>query len=185
MEISKMKKLLTLLIFTLPVFSYAMDLKYMPVQHGGRVKPFDTLASESVRLVYGKTKYEGKEPSVLVLTWLLAPEVWAETEFVQIKNRKLKKTLGLDIGKDFFSQKSLSMNPSIESLLQNLQVKLKKEVKLNAFDQALSRLQGQLMRLNSFQSGSILKLAPQEDSGKAWLSVNEFNNEYQQKFGAV
>lgn len=180
-----MKKYLALLVFTLPVLCSAMDLKEVPVQHGGRVKPFDTLASESVRLIYGKTKYEGKEPSVLVLTWLLAPEVWSETEFIQIKNRKLKKTLGLDIKKDFFSQKTLATNPSIESLLQNLQVKLKKEVKLNAFDQALSRLQGQLTRLNSFQSGSILKFAPQEGADKSWLSVNEFEAEYQQKFAAV
>jgi len=185
MEISKMKKILTFIIFTLPIFCSALDLKYTPVQHGGRVKPFDTLASESMRLIYGKTNYEGKEPSILVLTWILAPQVWSKTEFIQIKNRELKKTLGLETNKDFFSQENLANNPSIESLLQNLQVKLKKEIKLNAFDQALSRLQGQLLRLNGFQSGSILKFAPQKDEGSAWLSVNEFDSDYQKKFSSV
>ena len=156
----------------------------MPVQDGGRVKPFDTLASESVRLVYGKTNYKNKEPVVLVLTWLLAPETWSETEFIQIKNRKIKEALGFELKKNYFSQKQLATNPNIEGLFQNLQVKNDKQVKLNSFDQALNRLRGQLFRLEMFQSGDIIRLQPQPD-GKAWKSVNTFDFLYQEKFSEM
>lgn len=179
--------LMTALLFSaLPVFGDSSALKEMPVQNGGRIKPLDTLASESIRLVYGKTNYEGKDPATLVLTWLLAPRVWAETEFVQLKNRKLKKALNLEDEKDFYSQKDLASNPALESLLQNLKVKQDKEIKLGAFDQALSRLQGQLMRLNAFQSGDILRISPPKDSKTdTWQSINEFSSAHQQKFAEI
>lgn len=182
------------LLFSFEAFGSA--LKELPVQNGGRIKPFDTLASESIRLVYGKTNYQKKDPSILVLTWLLAPKVWAETEFVQLKNRNLKKALNLEVKKDYFSQKTLASNPALESLLQNLQVKQSKEIKLNAFDQALSRLQGQLLRLNLFQTGDILRIAPpikngnnennkNEEASSKWLSINEFSKEHQEKFAGI
>jgi len=175
-----------LLFFSFPVLAASSALKELPVQNGGRIKPLDTLASESIRLVYGKTNYQGKDPSTLVLTWLLAPRVWAETEFVQLKNHKLKKALGLSKEKDFYSQKQLASNPALESLLQNLKVKQDKEIKLGAFDQALSRLQGQLLRLNAFQSGSILRIAPPKDGkDETWQSINDFSADHQLKFAEI
>ncbi|MGH1468170.1 MAG: cytochrome c biogenesis protein CcsA [Bdellovibrionales bacterium] len=180
-----MKNTILFLILTmLSSFSFGVTLKELPVQNGGRLKPLDTLAGESVRLIYGKTKYKGKDPATLVLTWLLAPQVWSETEFIQLKSRKLKTALNLEITKDYFSQKQLAQNLALESLLQNLNVKIKKEVKLNAFDQALSRLQGQLSRLSQFQSGDILRVAPVEGTDR-WLSINEFSKEHQEKFAQV
>lgn len=179
--------LVTTLLFSSILFSGvagAITLKELPVQNGGRIKPLDTLAGESVRLIYGKTKYKGKDPSTLVLTWLLAPKVWSETKFIQIKSRDLKKALTLDFKEDYFSQRVLSRNLALESLIQNLNVKIKKEVKLNAFDQALSRLQGQLRRLNEFQTGDILRVTPTKDSDR-WLSINEFSKEHQEKFAEI
>ena len=176
------KVLLGLILF--PQFVLALSLKAVPVQDGGRIKPFDTLASESIRLIYGKTNYKDKEPVILVLTWLLAPEIWSETEFIQIKNRRVKKALGLELKKDYFSQKELALNPNIEGLFQNLQVKNNRQVKLNAFDQALNRLQGQLFRLSMFQSGDILRLQPQSGE-QSWKSVNTFDPSYQEKFSEM
>ena len=167
-------------------FAFGLSLDELPVQNGGRIKPFGTLAAESVRLIYGKTKYEKKDPSVLVLTWLLAPKIWADTKFVQIKNRKLKKALNLKIEQDYFNQNELVANPAISSLVQNLTVKQNKEIKLNAFDQALSRLQGQLIRLKIFQTGDVLRIAPSNKKGESkWLSINEFSKEHQTKFGNI
>ncbi len=157
-------------------------LKNLPVQNGGRIKPLDTLAGESVRLIYGKTKYKRKDPSILVLTWLLAPKIWSKTEFIQLKNKKLKMALNLEIKKDYFSQEELSKNLAISSLFQNLAIKRKKEVKLNAFDQALSRLESQLLRLSQFQSGDILKVAPTSDK---WLSINEVSKEHKKSFAQI
>ncbi len=180
-----MKSTILFLILTmLSSFAFGLNLKELPVQNGGRLKPLDTLAGESVRLIYGKTKYKEKDPSTLVLTWLLAPRIWSETEFIQLKSRKLKTALNLELTKDYFSQKELAQNLALESLLQNLNVKIKKEVKLNAFDQALSRLQGQLSRLSQFQSGDILRVAPVDGSDR-WQSINEFSKEHQEKFAQI
>ncbi len=180
-----MKKIILFLVVSLvSSLTLGSSLKNFPVQNGGRIKPLDTLARESVRLIYGKTKYKSKDPSVLVLTWLLAPKVWSETEFIQLKNKKLKTALNLESRKNYFSQKELSNNLAINSLFQNLAIKRKKEVKLNAFDQALLRLESQLLRLNQFQSGDILRLVPTSDNGK-WLSINEFSIAHKKRFSKI
>lgn len=179
-----MKNLILIFLLFFAFNSYSVTLKEMPVQNGGRIKPFDTLASESVRLIYGKSNYKEKEPSELVLTWLIAPQIWFETEFIQIKNKKLKEAMGLDQSKDYFSQKTLMSNLSLESLLQNLNVKQKKQVKLNAFDQALQRLNAQVGTLSQFQNGQILRLAPSEESS-TWKSLNELNVDEQDLFSKL
>jgi len=187
-KLKRISLFFALMFVSFPVLASSSALKELPVQNGGRIKPLDTLASESIRLIYGKTNYQGKDPSTLVLTWLLAPRVWSETEFVQVKNSKLKKALNLEVKKDFYSQQELAANPALESLLQNLKVKQDKEIKLGAFDQALSRLQGQLFRLNAFQSGDILRIAPPKNEGgkdATWQSINDFSVEHQQKFAEI
>src|SRR5262249_8696326 len=42
-----------------------------PVMNDGRVKPFDTFARESVRFVTGREKFEGNDPSAVVMSWMM------------------------------------------------------------------------------------------------------------------
>ncbi len=156
-------------------------LRSIPVQNGGRIKPLDTLARESVRLIHGKEKYMKKDSSKTVLTWLLVPETWNQTELIRIDNLELKKALQLDESKKFYSLKTLSINPSIQSLLQNLNTKRKKKVKLGAFDQALQKLESQMMTMRSFQTGDIFSIGPQADTD-AWASVNRVDPKTQSHF---
>ncbi len=37
-------------------------IRYLPVQDGGRVKPFDTFAKEVLEVVYGQSKYKKRTP---------------------------------------------------------------------------------------------------------------------------
>jgi ABC-type transport system involved in cytochrome c biogenesis permease subunit len=42
-----------------------------PVQHDGRVKPFDSFSAETVRTITGRSKFEGKDPVAVVLSWMM------------------------------------------------------------------------------------------------------------------
>ncbi|MBC7458184.1 MAG: hypothetical protein H7235_07905, partial [Bdellovibrionaceae bacterium] len=59
-------------------------LKYVPVQDGGRVKPFDSFARETLELIYGRSSFKRpsagqSEPAYLiVMSFLLSPESWIE-----------------------------------------------------------------------------------------------------------
>ena len=50
--------LLTIVLMTLPGIAKPGDaLKYMPIQDGGRVKPYDSFAREMLEIIYGKSKF--------------------------------------------------------------------------------------------------------------------------------
>ncbi len=51
-------------------------LKSLPVQDAGRIKPLQTFGKEVLEIVYGKSKYEGREAYEIVLTWMLSPQFW-------------------------------------------------------------------------------------------------------------
>src|SRR5690349_3598868 len=63
----------------IPAFAGELDygtLSLIPIQEGGRVKPLDTFARESVRFVTGREAYEGKNALATVLDWAAHPQAW-------------------------------------------------------------------------------------------------------------
>ena len=56
--------------------------KKLPVQHQGRVKPFDTFSREILREIYGKESYKKKPAVDVLLSWIFIPDHWENTPFI-------------------------------------------------------------------------------------------------------
>ena len=92
-----------LLLFLLsPASVLAVDsseLAAMPVLDNGRVKPFDTWAWESMRVVHGSShpRIEGEriQASELALQIVLEPERWTDAALIRLDDPQLKDILGL------------------------------------------------------------------------------------------
>lgn len=75
-----------------------------PVQEGGRVKPFETFAIETVRAVTGRTKYRGMDPVAVALMWTLRdgsdPQSdridWDDEAFILCDHRGLRRAIYRD-----------------------------------------------------------------------------------------
>ena len=98
-------------------------IRYLPVQDGGRVKPFDTFAKEVLEVVYGKAKYKtenGKNaPAYLVvLTWILAPESWVDRPLFEVNHLDVKTKLNLAAEKKHFSSKEVFESDKFQNLMQ-------------------------------------------------------------------
>src|SRR4051812_28551613 len=93
-------------------------LSLLPVQDGGRIKPYDTFARESLQLIYGKAKFNGQKASEIVMTWMLAPEIWDEKEIVLLRRTDVKEALKLDVDKTHYTAKSLLANERLPILIQ-------------------------------------------------------------------
>ena len=63
----------------------------IPVQHGGRVKPFHSFAQEVILFVTGKRQSEGISPTQLVWRWLVDPEVWSRKPLIPVSYRPFRK----------------------------------------------------------------------------------------------
>lgn len=145
-------------------------LRTMPVQDGGRVKPYDSFARETLSLVYGKQKFEDREAWMLVLTWMLAPEIWTEKELFEVRNGEILSRLGLPKERRWFKGTELFGQDRFSELMQELAAKRESKEKLTPYFQALQRLENQFFIFREMATGRLLRVYPSADED-TWLSV--------------
>lgn len=104
-------------VFSLQSFSAYADLGEIPVQHAGRVKPFETFAQETVLQITGKSKVEGMTPTETVWKWLAQPEAWFAKPFIPVTEKHLQQEFGLMlINKKISPQIVLEHQPFMEQV---------------------------------------------------------------------
>ena len=180
-------------IFTMFMFSQLVaaksgdEMRFLPVQDAGRIKPFDTFAKETLELIYGKQTYresEGKpavEAQWVVLTWMLAPESWVKRPLFEVKYHELLAQLGLPKEQKHFSGNDIFDSQKFANLMQDLQNKRESKEKLTPYYQALQRLENQFILFREMASGRMLKIYPVPTSD-TWLAVAELPPEAQSAF---
>lgn len=180
-----MKSLLTLLLaffISLSAFAKVGDaLKYLPVQDGGRIKPYDSFAREMLEIVYGKSKFEGREASEIVLTWMLSPQAWQDKKIFEVRNHQVLEAMKLSKEQRYFSGEELFAGDRFSLLRQELQSKRESKEKLNPYFQALQRLENQFFVFQEIASGRMLKVLPPKE-GTSWISVADLSADQQEKF---
>jgi cytochrome c-type biogenesis protein CcsB len=83
------------------------EMGAIPIQAGGRIKPFDSYARDLTLQITGRRTFEGWDPVELVLDWLADPKGWEEKEFILINRVDVKRQLGLKEDRTRFSPKEL------------------------------------------------------------------------------
>lgn len=154
------------------------------IQDGGRLKPFDTFARESMRLIYGKETYKGKNATEVVFTWLLIPELWHTTPIVEIRHKGLKTALGIADDERYYTVQDLMTNPRVPILFQELQNLRSKQEKLNPYYQAVQRLENQVALFQVIRNGEALRFVPSADSD-TWVPVHKLEGETSARFSLV
>jgi len=180
-------KSLALLILFFGIKTFAVDVtsfENLAIQDGGRVKPFDTFARESVQLITGSQTHNGKKATEVVLAWLIFPNQWNEQKFIQIKNLQLKNELAMKVADNFISPMELVHNNKLASEMTALSHLEKEKKKLNPYFQAIQRVNNQLSLYNEIITGMGIRLVPQTLSPD-WLPLSDLKGEYQEGFGSI
>jgi len=162
--------------------SWSDPLDYIHIQDSGRLKPFDTFARESLQLVYGKREYQGKKAVEIVMTWVLAPQLWNQTPIVLVRHNGLKEALKLDKTEKYFTPESLLSNERLPMVFSELQSKREQKAKLNPYFQAVSLLENQLGTFRAIQMADAIRIWPAENR---WQSINEIAGDGKDKFAAL
>lgn len=146
------------------------SLRLLAVQDNGRVKPYDTFARETLQSIYGKAQYEDRAAWEVVLTWMLAPTVWAEKELFELRNHEILEHLKLDPSRRWFKGDEIFGQERFPELMQELRVRRESKEKLTPYFQALQRLENQWAIFQEMATGRMLKVFPPKEGG-AWISV--------------
>lgn len=165
----------------------------LPVQNGGRLKPYDTYARESLMLMHGSSKFKKEDDGTeskntsrkanhIIATMILAPEMWESIPFIRVDHIGLKKALNLAQDQKYFKPGDLNRNPRLGVLIGDLNGKRAGKEKLNPFDQAAQRLESQLVVFHELQTGS-MRVAPNTDpQSTTWMALAEIPDAQKELF---
>lgn len=100
-------------------------LEKLPIQEGGRKKPYLVFAEESLLSLSGKTslKVDDKKLSAMEVatTLWLNPTGWDEKAIILVNHKPLKDEIGLEASRKLFSYKELTSNAKLLKLLNEAQ----------------------------------------------------------------
>lgn len=152
------------------------SLESLPVQEGGRLKPLDTVARESVRLITGKGSFQKEPPLFTVLRWWAEPEKALDEAVVEIRDLELKKKLGLGEER-WFSHNELSQNAALEELSGIVHEKLKKKEELEPQETKASEVLGKMHALKQITQGQRLAVVPNPSGLKErWATLADLDH---------
>lgn len=159
-------------------------LKALPIQDGGRLKPFDTFARESLQLITGKRSLKDLPATDVVFSWIFIPDYWLNEKFVRVDRWTIKQDLKLDVEAKYFSPQEILASDRFPLLMQDLQSRRAAKEKLDPHFQAAQNLENQLGLFRAISSGQALRFIPPVN-GDQWLAVGEATEEIQRAFAAV
>ncbi len=145
----------------------------------GRVKPVNTIASEVLRKLIRKNKFEGKSASEVFLGMCVQPEAWRSVQIIKVSNTELQKQLGIN-GK-YASFNDLAGMNNGNYKLRNLvdEAYKKKQTERNKFDKEVINVDERVNICYQVFNGDFLRVFPDKyDDNNSWITEQQF---YKQK----
>ncbi|MDO1514621.1 cytochrome c biogenesis protein CcsA [Maribacter confluentis] len=145
---------------------------------GGRMKPINTFSSELLRKLSLKDTYLGYNSDQILLSMMMNPAVWYNTEFIALdkkaQNDSIRKIIGVPSGQkyvkatDFFDEKGqYKLEPYLREATATTNP--------NKFQQDFKDANIRLSLLNQALGQDIVKIFPLlDDENNKWISAIEY-----------
>ncbi|OFZ16212.1 MAG: hypothetical protein A2Z20_00200 [Bdellovibrionales bacterium RBG_16_40_8] len=129
-------------------------IKTLATQRGGRIKPFDTLARESLLFVNGRYSRWGLSPTQIYLSFVLSPSSpWVE--YIEIRKPELRTQLGFLPSQRFVSLAELE-TAGFSSRVEPLLTRHRESEFFSDSEKALLELYNQMSVLGAIVTGEHL-----------------------------
>ena len=178
---------LGLLLTAMPFSQFqpsALDsLETMTVQQGGRKKPLDTVAQETVAKIHGATtyKHEGIQESAMetFMSLWLNNRNWNQEPFVLVSYRPLKELAGLDVEQKHFSFETLMRNKPLGDVVRSAHQKQLDDVDLTRNEREALTIEERLqLMLNMVDDNAIAIVPHPSDIKGKWTGITEAQSLY-------
>ncbi|NBX67978.1 MAG: cytochrome C biogenesis protein [Proteobacteria bacterium] len=159
-------------------FDYG-PLGSIAIQQRGRIKPLDTFATESLQFITGKREWQGKGAIECLVGWLFNfDREWEGEEFIRINYKPLKKEMGLDPDKNYFSYVGLQDNTGLKKILKEAGLKSRNRERLNDLEKKAVTVENQLVLVADIFTGQALTILPNPEGPSAsWFPITSLNTQ--------
>jgi ABC-type transport system involved in cytochrome c biogenesis permease subunit len=161
----------------------AMDLsplEQIPIQEGGRKKPYLVFAQESLLGLSGKTtiKVDDRKRDAMdvITTFWLNPQGWAGKQILLVNNKQLKEAAGLPLDRKLFSYEELVTNKTLLGLLNEAQAQRARpgNQRLSGLPKAAAEVGLRMAEFESLVNGSIFRfVANPAGAEQTWAVARE------------
>lgn len=162
----------------------------LAIQEGGRRKPIDTFARETLIRISGRSTYtdsRGKtwQADDLVLSALLGTHDWKSEPLVLVTYGKLAEQLKLDKTKRRFSFAQLAALPELSQLAGEARALQRAEKPLDRFQQEVMRVSDRLTLLTRLMDGSAFLIVPAAEKATDPWTAPDSSQLSEARFGPV
>jgi cytochrome c-type biogenesis protein CcsB len=158
--------------------SSSIDFKQfglLAIQDGGRRKPVDTFARETLIRITGRSTYKDKtgrrwQPNDFLLSALLETHDWKEEPMVLISSGQLIERLGLDKTQRRFSFSKLTGSAELQRIANEARAFKRAEKPLDRIQQETLAISDRLALVGNVMNGSALLIVPSpKKEADAWV----------------
>jgi cytochrome c-type biogenesis protein CcsB len=156
----------------------------LAIQDGGRRKPIDTFAIETLIRITGRSTYADKagriwRPKDFILSALLETHDWPGEPMVLVSFGQLKEQLGLDKTLRRFSFTQLTTSPELNRMANEAHALRKAEKPLSRLQQEVMSVSERLALFAHVMDGNAFLIVPAPQSETdAWVVPPEFSKYY-------
>jgi cytochrome c-type biogenesis protein CcsB len=167
--------------------SGSLDFKQwglLAIQDGGRRKPVDTFARETLIRLTGRSTYTDKtgrkwQPNDIVLSAQLETHDWKNEPMLLVSFGKLKEQLGLDKTQRRFSFAQLVGSTELQRIANEARARKRAEQTLDRIQQEALGVSDRLVLFSNVMDGSALLIIPApRNETDAWVQPSEFGRYY-------
>ena len=142
--------------------------------HGGRIKPIHTFASEVLRKLYGKEEYKGQNPAQVLLGMMSSPSQWQTEKLIKVRNPKLEEQL---YAEDHYVSFVSFFDDKFNYVIANEvdEAKRKKPGAQNKYDKELIKVDERVNICYMVFQGSLMRVFPKfKDSNNTWFTSLDY-----------
>ena len=135
--------------------------KLIPVQHNGRIKPFDSFARQTLRLLSGGDTWQKRSATVTMLEILSNTGRADKEPWIRVELPELKNYLSLDSKRHYFSLQEIApVSPKVVALIRSAKEKRDKDQRPTKLEQKAELLYGQLDAAGKLSDGDSPAVIP-------------------------
>ena len=144
----------------------------IPVQAGGRTKPFASFAKESVLFVTGKTSFAGEDPTTLVWRWIAQPEIWSAKPILPVTHLELRKYFESDLVRNRISPVLVLNDLEFKKIVNEAQIKESQEKRISQLEKKQIELYHRARLFEETAHGRMPGFVPHPGDPKiSWLPL--------------
>ncbi len=147
-------------------------VRHLAIQQGGRVKPLDSFARETIDRLTGSPVWKGQDPVETLLSILAEPDRWQEEPFLSVPFGPLREALGLDRRTKHVSYSELISTKKLMRMLPAIVEKQQRGEKLTMLENETMDLFDRFVAFTNLIKQE-LNLVPPPAGERIWLPVRQ------------